>query len=335
MDLMLTNLQWSSCLVYLDDIIIVGRTFLEHLQNLESVFQRLQKAGLKLKPRKFAFFRKEVSYLGHLVSHEEIATDPAKTTKVSHWPLPTTTKEVQKFLGLASYYRRFIRDFAAVAKPLHSLTEHKTLFQWTAECQHAFEELRCRLTTAPVLAYPDYTKPFVLDTDASDVGIGAVLAQCDEDGHERVVAFASRTLSKAERRYCVIRRELLAVVVFTQHFRPYLLGLEFVLHTDHGSLTWLQSFKELEGQIARWLQKFQEFNFSIVHRKEKNHQNADALSRLPCKQCGREEEQNIIQISMASREESDNIPEQEALPVMRELQEGDPLYLYCTQIKRS
>jgi len=182
-------------------------------------------------------FQEEVSYLGHLVSHEGIDTDPAKTTKVSHWPSPTTTKKVQKFLGFASYYRRFIRDFAAVAKPLHSLTEHNTRFQWTAECQHAFEELRCRLTTAPVLAYPDYTKPFVLDTDASDVGIGAVLAQRDEDGHERVVAFASRTLSKAERRYCVTRRELLAVVVFTQHFRPYLLGREFVLHTDHGSLT--------------------------------------------------------------------------------------------------
>lgn len=166
---------------------------------------------------------------------------------------------MQKFLGFASYYHRFIQDFAAVAKPLHSLMEQNTHFEGTAECQHAFEELRCRLTTVPVLAYPDYTKPFVLDTDASDVGIGAVLVQHDEDGHERVVASASRTLSKAKRRYCVTRRELLAVVVFMQHFWPYLLGQEFVLHTDHGSLTWLQSFKELEGQLARWLEKLQEF----------------------------------------------------------------------------
>ena len=335
MDLVLTNLQWSSCLVYLDDVIVVGRTFTEHLRNLESVFQRLRKAGLKLKPKKCAFFRREVLYLGHIVSHEGIATDPAKTSKVAQWPTPTTTKEVQKFLGFAGYYRRFIRDFAAMAKPLHRLTERNAHFKWTVECQRAFEDLRGRLTTTPVLAYPDYTKPFILDTDASDFGIGAVLAQRDEDGQERVVAFASRILSKAERRYCVTRRELLAVVVFTQHFRPYLLGREFVLRTDHGSLTWLQSFKEPEGQLARWLEKLQEFNFSILHRKGKNHQNADALSRLPCKQCGREEEPNAIQISTASREDSDSPSEQEAMPEMRELQEGDPDLLIALQAKEA
>ena len=222
-----------------------------------------------------------------------------------------------------------------MAKPLHRLTERNAHFKWTVECQRAFEDLRGRLTTTPVLAYPDYTKPFILDTDVSDFGIGAVLAQHDEDGQERVVAFASRTLSKAERRYCVTRRELLAVVVFTQHFRPYLLGRELVLRTDHGSLTWLQSFKEPEGQLARWLEKLQEFNFSILHRKGKNHQNADALSRLPCKQCGREEEPNAIQISTASREDSDSPSEQEAMPEMRELQEGDPDLLIALQAKEA
>ena len=246
MDLVLSGLQWSSCLVYLDDIIVVGRSFHEHLQNLENVFQRLRSAGLKLKPKKCTFMRKEVLYLGHLVSREGIATDPGKISKVAGWPVPTTVQEVQRFLGFASYYRRFIRDFAEIAKPLYQLTERNFPFKWTAECQRCLEELKCRLTTTPVLAYPDYSRRFILDTDASDFAIGAVLAQHD-DGHERVVAFASRTLSKTERRYCVTRRELLAVVVFTKHFRPYLLGREFILRTDHGSLTWLRPSRNQRG----------------------------------------------------------------------------------------
>ena len=174
---------------------------------------------------------------------------PWENQKVAGWPVPTMVKEVQRFLGFASYYRRFIRDFAKIAKPLYRLTEQNFPFKWTTEYQQCLEELKDRLTTTPVLAYPDYSRPFILDTDASDFGIGAVLAQHD-DGHECVVAFASRTLSKSERRYCVTERELLAVVVFTQHFRPYLLGREFILCTEHGSLTWLQFLKEPEGQLA-------------------------------------------------------------------------------------
>ena len=132
-------------------------------------------------------------------------------------------------------------------------------------------------------------KTFILDTDASDMGIGAVLSQCQKDGLEHVIAYGSRTLSRPEQRYCVTRRELLAVVSFVQHFRPYLLGREFLLRTDHGSLTWLTNFKEPEGQLARWLECLQEFSFQTVHRSGKRHTNADALSRRPCSQCGREE----------------------------------------------
>ena len=139
-----------------------------------------------------------------------------------------------------------------------------------------------------MLTYPDYSKPFILDTDASDTGIGAVLSQTDSEGGERVVAYASRLLSKPERQYCVTRRELLAVVTFTRHFRPFLLGRPFVLRTDHGSLTWLRNFKEPEGQMARWLEHLQEFNFRIEHRQGRKHSNAGSLSRLPCRQCGRE-----------------------------------------------
>ena len=192
-------------------------------------------------------------------------------------------------MGLASYYHRFVKNFAAIAKPLYQLTEKTARFTWTDKAQAAFEELRHHLVTAPTLTYPDYQQPFILDTDASDVGIGAILSQSQKDGSERVIAYASRTLSRPKRRYCVTRKELLAVVMFVQHFPPYLLGREFLLRTDHGSLTWLTNFKQPEGQLARWLECLQEFSFEIVHRSGKKHTNADALSRRPCSQCGHEE----------------------------------------------
>lgn len=285
MDLVLAGVQWSTCLVYLDDIIVVGRTFEEHLCNVRGVLDKLKQAGLRLKPKKCAFFQKEVRYLGHVVSEGGVATDLSKTEEVATWPEPTSLSEVQEFLGLANYYRRFIQNFAQIAKPLHQLSEKSREFQWTEKCAEAFRELKQHLTSAPVLAFPDYSQPFVLDTDASGVGIGAVLSQVQK-GEERVIAYASRTLTKPERRYCVTRRELLAVVVYTQHFRHYLLGRPFMLRTDHGSLTWLQSFKEPEGQLARWLEQLQEFDFQIMHRRGRSHGNADALSRRPCEQCG-------------------------------------------------
>lgn len=288
MDMVLAGMQWKSCLVYLDDVIIVGKTFQDHLRNLREVFQQLREAGLKLKPTKCDFCSLQVEFLGHIVSADGVQTDPSKTEKVAQWPIPKTRKEVQQFLGLANYYRRFVKDFATIAKPLHRLTEKTAKFEWTSECQTAFEEIRQRLVTAPILAFPDYERVFILDTDASDTGIGAVLSQVQEDGSERVIAYASRVLTKPERRYCVTRRELLAVVSFVQHFRPYLLGKHFLLRTDHGSLTWLSNFKEPEGQLARWLERLQEYDFTIAHRPGKKHQNADSLSRRPCAQCGRE-----------------------------------------------
>jgi len=161
-----------------------------------------------------------------------VAVDPDKIKKVATWPTPNSTKEVQSFLGFASYYSRFIQDFAEMAKPLHRLTERGVPFKWTAECQAAFEELRQRLISAPILAHPDFGRQFILDTDASDTGSGTVLSQVDEEGRERPIAYGSRLLSKAERCYCVTRRELLAVVTFTRHFCPYLVGQSFLLCTD-------------------------------------------------------------------------------------------------------
>ena len=191
---------------------------------------------------------------------------------------------------MANYYRRFVESFSTTARPLHHPTEKSVHFKWTPECQVAFDSLHTQLTSTPILAYPNFKKPFLLDTDASDSGIGAVLSQFDEAGREHVIAYGSRSLTKAKRQYCVTRRELMAVVTFVKHFRTYLLGNKFTLRTDHGSLTWLCNFRDPEGQLARWIELLQEYDFDIVHRQGKVHCNADALCRRPCQQCGREEQ---------------------------------------------
>ena len=238
MDLVLAGLQWHNCLVYLDDILIIGKTFKEQLENLHLVFDRLREAGLKLKPSKCRVCQKEVTYLGHVISPGGITTDSFKTDKVNKWPIPTSQRETRQFLGFVSYYRRFIKDFATIAKPLHHLTDKNAQFKWTSHCQTAFDHLKECLTTAPVLAFPDFNKTFILNTDTSDAGIGAALSQLDDQNKERVIAYAS----KPERRYCATRKELLSVITFIHHFRPFLLGNKFVLRTDHGTLTWLANF---------------------------------------------------------------------------------------------
>lgn len=246
METVLAGLQWDKCLVYLDDIIVVGKSFENMMENLQHVFQRLHQAGLKLKAKKCNLFATRVSYLGHIISKDGISTDPEKVRAVAEWPVPATVTELRSFLGLCSYYRRFIQNFAAVAKPLHRLTEKGRKFLWNKEAQEAFEVLRNKLITGPILALPDITKPFVLDTDASNEAIGAVLSQ-NIDGTERVIAYASRTLTKSEKKSCVTRKELLAVVLFVKHYRHYLYGKRFLLRTDHGSLKWLLRFKKPEG----------------------------------------------------------------------------------------
>ncbi|KAL5516720.1 hypothetical protein EMCRGX_G002126 [Ephydatia muelleri] len=288
MDRVLGGLKWSSCLVYFDDIIVIGSTFSEHLKHLAAVLTHLRQSGLKLNPTKCKLCQQQVTFLGHIVSTQGISTDPEKVEVIAKWPTPQSKRDVQQFLGLANYYRRFIKDFGVIAKPLNRLTEKNTTFEWSTTCQRAFENLRNCLVEPPVLAYPNYTRDFLLDTDASNCGIGAVLSQVDDSGAERVICYASRSLSRQEQRYCVTRRELLAVVEFTQHFRHYLLGRKFILRTDHGSLVWLRNFKEPEGQLARWLERLEEYNFTVVHRKGSQHNNADALLRLPCRQCGRD-----------------------------------------------
>ena len=289
MERVLKGLQWKEALLYLDDIIVHGATFEASIDNLRQVFARLRKANLKLKPKKCELFQKQVSFLGHVVTGDGVLADPTKVDKIRGWTPPKDLRELRGFLGLASYYRKFIRDFALIAEPLHALMRKDAIFAWSEQCQTAFEELKERLCSSPILAYPCREGLFVLDTDASDYGIGAVLSQV-QDGEEKVIAYASRALSKPERNYCVTRRELLAIVHFTGYFRHYLYGTHFKVRTDHGSLRWLYNFKEPEGQVARWIERLNTFDFEIEHRPGRKHENADALSRHPCVQCGRPDE---------------------------------------------
>ena len=188
MERVLSRLQWDICLIYLDDIIIFSRTLEDHISQLQAVFARLKAANLKLKAKKCHLFRRQVAYLGHLVSEEGVAADPEKLKAVREWPRPRAVSDVRSFVGLCSYYRRFIPDFATVAKPLICLTEKYRQFKWGRAQEEAWLEMKRRLITAPVLAYPDPDRPFILDTDASDTGIGAVQ---DLDGQERVITYSN------------------------------------------------------------------------------------------------------------------------------------------------
>ena len=291
MERVLRGLHWKTLLLYLDDIIVMGPDVPTHLRRLEEVFCRLRTAGLKVKPRKCELLRREVRYLGHVVSEQGVATEPEKVQAIVTWPRPTDVTAVRAFLGTVSYYRQYIPRFAEIARPLHRLTQKGTPWSWPMEAETAFQTLRRCLVTAPILAYPDPAKRFVVDTDASKESLGAVLSQLDEDGSERVIAYYSKSMTQPERNYCVTRKELLAVVRAVGHFRPYLYGQNFLLRTDHAALVWLMKTSTPEGQVARWLSMLGEFCFEMKHRPGRLHSNADGLSRRPCpsecRQCSR------------------------------------------------
>ena len=248
METVLREMQWERAMLYLDDIIVFSDSVEEHLKRLEEILQRLRAANLMLKPSKCHFFKRQVKFLGQ----DGVSTDPHKVEAIKEWPIPRRARDVRAFLGLTGYYRRFIQNYGEIAKPLHELTERNTEFVWTMERERAFQKLKSSLTTAPILGYPSAEEDdvFLLDTDASNCHIGAVLSQ-RQGGEEKVIAYGSKVLSKSERNYCVTRRELLAVVHFIRQYRHYLLGHKFELRTDHGALAWLFKFKEPKGQVAR------------------------------------------------------------------------------------
>ena len=266
--------------VYLDDIIIISQDFEGHLKLLAEVFRRLREAHLRLNPEKCRFCVDRLTYLGHVVDRGGIRTDPEKVSAVSQWPAPQSVKQIRQFLGMASWYRRFIKSFSTISAPLTRLTKKNAKWTWGDEETEAFNTLKTALTTAPVLACPDFDRRFYLQTDASTSGLGAVLTQYHEDG-ERVIAYASRTLNGAERNYSATELECLAVVWGIRRMRTYLEGYAFTVITDHQSLRWLQKMESPTGRLARWLFELQQFEFEIKYRKGTLNRVADALSRQP------------------------------------------------------
>lgn len=287
------DLNLRDCLIYLDDIIIFSATFEEHIERLQAVFQRLQEHNLKLKPSKCELFRNRVVYLGHVVSEEGIHTDPAKIDAVKNWPIPKCTKDVRKFLGFTGYYRRFIKDYAATARPPNDVlisyctnpkanmksTRKKTPFKWDDEQQDSFDTIISKLTNPPVLAYADYQKPFILHTDASSSVLGAVLYQ-KQDGKSRVIAYASRSLKQSERNYPAHKLEFVALKwAVCEKFHDYLYGSKFEAVTDNNPLTYIFTTAKLDATGQRWVAALSDYNFTIKYRSGKKNADADGLSR--------------------------------------------------------
>ena len=287
MESCLGDLHLNWCIIYLDDIIIFSKNPDDHITRLEGVFEKLVKAGLKLKPSKCEFFKVRLKYLGHIVSPEGIATDPVKIAAIVKWPRPKTVTDVRSFTGFTNYYRKFIKGYAKIAHPLHKLTsgenskrKHKPV-EWDERCQESFEALKKLCSGCPVLAYADYKRPFVLHTDTSTTGLGAVLYQKQEDGMERVIAYASRTLNRAERNYDAHKLEFLALKwAVTDLFHKYLYGATFDVFTDNNPLTYILTIAKLDATGHRWVASLGPYNFNLHCKPGKQNSDADALSRI-------------------------------------------------------
>ena len=277
----LAGLTWSQVLVYIDDLIVFGKTWDEHLQRLQTVLDRLKIAGLTVNLSKCSFGMQEVHHLGHVVSNRGIAPDPRKIQAVIGMEPPKTVKQMQQFLGMLNWFRKFVPRFSETAAPLYQLTKKEHTWEWTTACAEAFEELKRALTSAPILLLPDPRQPFVLMTDASDKQIGAVVLQRSPHDHElHPVVYQSRTLDIHQARYATIEKECLALVWAIQENRKYLYGQRFLVSTDHRPLQWLMTKADLTPKLMRWALTLQEYDFQIVYGPGKDNVIADALSRL-------------------------------------------------------
>ena len=272
----LGDLNMNICVVYIDDLIIFSRTFEEHFEHLEKVVNRLKSWNLKLAPEKCHLFCKSVSFLGHVVSSKYIETDPAKINKVKNWPTPLNPDDIRSFLAFAGYYRIFIKDFSKITRPLADLIPpasskkgpktNQKAWKWTTVEQKAFDKLKVTLCSPPILAYPNFNLPFELHTDASMKGLGAVLCQKQGD-HKRVIAYASRALSKSEQNYSAYKLEFLALKwAITEKFSDYLTNTHFSVLTDNNPLTYVLTSAKLDATGQRWAFALGHYTFDITYR---------------------------------------------------------------------
>jgi len=269
---------------YIDDIIVFSPDMESHYIHLTEVLKRLRSAGLYAKLEKCEFCVPFLDFLGHRISSDGIFMDPKKVSSILEWPIPTNTKEVQSFLGLANYYRRFIPNFAKVAQPLTSLLKKNTKFNWSSEVQIAFDNIKSMFSSAPILAYPNRDLPFMVETDSSNFAIGAVLSQkLPKDNKVHPIAFFSRSLTPAERNYPIYDKELLAIVESLEHWRHLLKGtsIPFIIFSDHRNLLYQKKPEKMTQRLVRWSLFLSEFNFKIVYRSGASNGKPDALSRRP------------------------------------------------------
>lgn len=279
MNTVLTGLNGLKAFVYLDDIIVYASNITDHSEKLGQVFTRLREYNLKLQPSKCSFMRKEVSYLGHVITDQGVKPDPQTIQCVANFPIPTNEKEVKSFLGLSGYYRRFVPGYGKIAKSLTNLLKKDVAFKWTDLCQESFDKLKSILITEPLLQYPDFNRKFNLTCDASNYAIGCVLSQ-GPIGSDPPIAYASRTINKTEQNYNTTEKELCAIVWGVKQFRPYLFGQEFNIVTDHRALTWLFNIKDPGSRLTRWRLKLEKYEYEIHYKPGSSNTNADALSRV-------------------------------------------------------
>lgn len=288
----LGDLNMKICVIYLDDLIIFGNTFEEHMEHLEIIFNRLRECNLKLTAEKCKFGSRKVKYVGFIVSEEGIETDPEKVEKIKNWPTPQNPDEVRQFIGFAGFYRKFIKDFSKIIKPLNELMPKENQrkkrkpqqpddWLWTADHQTAFDTLKEHMTNAPILGYANYNLPFEVHIDASGDGLGAVLYQQQEDKW-RVISYASRALRNSEKHYPTMKLEFLALKwAVTEKFSDYLYGNRFVVKTDNNPLTYVLSTAKLDATGHRWVAALAAYDFEIFYKPGRNNGDADALSRYP------------------------------------------------------
>jgi hypothetical protein len=308
MNEVLKDLIGIFCAVYLDDIIVFSHSLQDHVRHVNMIIERLATYALKVKLSKCELVKTDIEFLGHTISQGYISPNQHNTRAIKEKPRPTSIKDVQSFVSLASYYKKFIKNFAKIAKPLYECTSREQ-FEWSTKCETAFITLQEALTTNKVLALSDFSKPFKLETDACDYGVGAVLSQ-SIDGVERPIEYFSQHLSGAELNYSTSEKELYAIVLGVEYFKFYLYDKRFEVITNHLPLQWSCKIKQPAARLARWLIRLENYDFTIKYRKGKNHINADALSRWPidqqqCEQDNEEADFVICSINVNGAESDD------------------------------
>jgi hypothetical protein len=268
------------CFVYLDDVICWSEKDENHINDVKAIIDRLRQYKLKIKLSKCKFARRKIEYLSHIITNGTLSPNPEKVAAVSQYKRPTTVKQLQSFLGLISYYRKFIKNCSTIASPLIKLTEKTTDFIWTNDCEISFQTHKHFLTSNDhVLALPDFNKLFVIEFDASKYGIGGVLSQ-KQGRHFKPIAYFSKHLTKTERNYSTSEREMLAVVLSVEHFKQYVYGQAFTVYSDHEPLKFLATTDVPAPRLARLQKRLGIYNYTLEYRPGKSHQNADALSRM-------------------------------------------------------